>query len=114
MNTKSLLLVSLFAAANVAFAAEPVNTTSPATTTAIALHDVQADYATVQRAHGVSVATPAVVAVSVPATVRTINTLSPSTTSQADLHNISADQQTTAAAHQLRVERQAARSYATR
>jgi hypothetical protein len=113
-TTKSLLLVSLFAAANVAFAAQPVNTGSPLTTTASDLHNVQADYATVQRAHGVPTPTVRAQLVEAPATVRIENSLSPTTTSQAALHNVKANQQATAEAHQLRVERLAARSYAAR
>lgn len=112
MNTKSLLLVSLLAAANLAFAGQ-VDTGSPLTTTASALHDVQADVASVAAAHGNVVATPAVpVALAVPA--RAVNTLSPITTSQAALHDTAANAQSTANVQQLHLERQAARSYATR
>ena len=114
MNTKSFLLVSLFAAANLAFAAAPVDTTSPRTTSASALHDVQADAATVAQAHGALAPRVAVVSVPPAAALRSVDTLSPTTTSQAALHNTAANEHTTAAVQQAHLERVAARAYATR
>lgn len=97
MKTQSALLVALLVAANVAFASD-VNTASPATTNQRDLHNVQADYATVQRAHGI--ATPVVADASVGSVPdRPLNTSSPSTTNQADLHNVQADYASVARTH---------------
>lgn len=103
MKTTTALFVSLLVAGNVAFAQDSsaaaernVDTFSPTTTSQADLHNVRANYLSVQRAATGQVAQSANVQASSEqtATERFIDTGAPTTTNQADLHNVQANYQT--------------------